>query len=305
MKVPASASSLRCGIDLGGTKTEAVVLADSGEVIWRERRPTASHSYSKLIADLTSLIAQARSVAGGALSIGVGHPGAVNARSGLIKNANSTVLNGRNFKADLEAALGQPVRLENDANCFAISEARDGAGAGSGIVLGLILGTGVGAGIVVHGRVIRGLHCVGGEWGHNPLEMENAAAWRCYCGRTNCVETFLSGPGWLARERDAGSPFTSTQEIVAAAQAHHPAAIQSLERYVQALAKALAAVLNVLDPDVVVLGGGMGQIPDLGARVGQRLPRWFFSDECHTPILLPRHGDSSGVRGAAWLWELD
>nr|MBA3556170.1 ROK family protein [Gemmatimonadales bacterium] len=242
-------------------------------------------------------------------SVGVGIPGVVSHATGLVKNANSTWLTGHPLRADLEARLSRPVRLANDANCFTLSEAIDGAGQGFETVFGVILGTGVGGGIAIRRRIHDGPNQIAGEWGHNPLpwmtDEERASAPRCYCGKDGCVETFLSGPAF---ERDyallSGAP-RSSRDIVQAAAAHDPYAMRTLERYHDRLARGLAAVINLLDPDAIVLGGGMSNLPDLPAAVSALLPRYVFSDTVLTKVLLNVHGDSGGVRGAAWLWPAD
>jgi fructokinase len=237
--------------------------------------------------------------------IGVGIPGALSRHSGRIKNANSTWLIGRPFDRDLERALGRPVRLANDANCFALSEARDGAAVGAASVFGVILGTGVGGGIVVDGRILEGRNAIAGEWGHNPLPWprdDERPGPACYCGKAGCIETFLSGAG-LARDHEAaGGTARSANEVAAAAAAGDPAAEATLTRYHDRLARALAHVVNILDPAVVVLGGGLSNLGSLYREVPARLPAYVFSDRVDTRIVAPRHGDSSGVRGAAWLW---
>lgn len=277
---------MRIGIDLGGTKTEIIVLDDAGEEILRERVPTPRGDYAGTVATIATLVkaAEAKVSLGGTApiaTVGVGIPGAESRVTGLIKNANSTWLIGQPLRADLEAALGRPVRIANDANCFALSEATDGAAAGAEVVFGVILGTGVGGGIVIDGRVIVGSNAIAGEWGHNHLSGEDAER-HCYCGRTNCVETFLSGPALAA---DGG--------------AENEAALQ---RYESRLAWALAQVINILDPDVIVLGGGLSNLDRLYDRVPRLWQAHVFSDAVATRLVKARHGDSSGVRGAAWLW---
>jgi fructokinase len=258
---------------------------------------------------LVALAQAARAVAGGPVTVGVATPGTV-AAGGRMKNCNSTCLNGQALPADLAAALGQPVALANDANCLALSEAHDGAGAGAAVVFGVILGTGVGGGIVVHGRVLQGPNGLAGEWGHNPLPWldDEAPRFDCYCGRRACIETLLSGPG-LAREHQAvngGAPLTAAA-VAAAAAAGDAAAQATLERHAERLARALASVVNLLDPDVIVLAGGLSQLPDVAGRVAARMPPWVLAagaagtEPLATRIEVARHGDASGVRGAAWL----
>lgn len=288
----------RIGIDLGGTKTEAVALGPGGAELMRRRVPTPAGSYPGTIAAVVDLVGSIEAALGGRGSVGVGIPGTVSPATGLIKNANSTWLIGKPFDRDLEAALGRPVRLANDADCFALSEASDGAGAGFPIVFGVILGTGVGGGIVIDGRLLAGPNAIAGEWGHNPLPWPNddeRPGPACYCGRSGCIETFLSGPG-LARDEGSGR---SAAEICAAGDA---AAEAALARYEERLARALALVINIVDPHVVVLGGGLSNLDRLYRTVPMLLPRYVFSDHVETRIRPPQHGDSSGVRGAAWLW---
>ncbi|NWG30156.1 MAG: ROK family protein [Rhodocyclaceae bacterium] len=277
---------MRIGIDLGGTKTEIIVLDDAGETLLRSRVPTPRGDYAATVATIAALVQEAEAKVGAGntaplATVGIGIPGAESRVTGLIKNANSTWLIGRPLRADLEAALGRPVRIENDANCFALSEATDGAAAGAAVVFGVILGTGVGGGIVVDGRVLVGPNAIAGEWGHNPLPDEEEAR-PCYCGRENCIETFLSGPA-LALEGGADDE-------------------AALQRYERRLARALAQVINILDPDVIVLGGGVSNLDRLYDRVPRLWGEWVFSDHVATRLLKNKHGDSSGVRGAAWLW---
>jgi len=283
----------RIGVDLGGTKIEALALDRGGREVFRKRVPTPRGDYSATIAAVKALVRDA-----GEGSVGIGIPGAESQATGLIKNANSTWLIGKPLRKDLEAALGRPVRLENDANCFALSEAVDGAGMGAAVVFGVILGTGVGGGIAVDGKIIRGANAIAGEWGHNPLPQPSEQDFPlppCYCGRAGCIETYLSGPG-LSRdhERRTGQRL-KPEQIVSLGD-------QSLERYMERLAKALASIINVLDPDVIVLGGGMSNVARLYTEVPRLWGRHVFSDQVATRLAPPVHGDSSGVRGAAWLW---
>jgi fructokinase len=297
---------MRIGVDLGGTKIEAVALQADTSILLR-RRIATPRDYDGTLDGIAGLVADIESEAGGTGSVGVGIPGVVSHASGVVKNANSTWLNGRPLRADLEARLARPVRVANDANCFALSEAIDGAGRGRESVFGVILGTGVGGGIAIRQRILDGPNQIAGEWGHNPLpwmaDDERTDAAECYCGKRGCVETFLSGPGF-ERDHALRSRVTrSSVEIVRAATAGDEHAIGTLERYHDRLARALATVINVLDPDAVVLGGGMSNLPDLPRRVSALLPRYVFSDSVLTKILPNVHGDSSGVRGAAWLWQ--
>jgi fructokinase len=299
---------MQIGIDLGGTKIEAIAL-DADTPVAVRRRVATPRDYAGTLDTMVRLIAEIEAEAGRTGSVGVGIPGVVSRTTGLVKNANSTWLIGRPLLADLEARLSRPVRIANDANCFTLSEAIDGAGQGFETVFGVILGTGVGGGIAIRQRIHEGPNQIAGEWGHNPLpwmtEEERAAAPGCYCGKYGCVETFLSGPGF---ERDharrSGAP-CSSQDIVRAAASGDPHAIQTLERHHDRLARALASVINLLDPDVVVLGGGMSNLPDLPSSISAALPQYVFSDTVLTKVALNVHGDSSGVRGAAWLWPSD
>jgi fructokinase len=298
----------RLGIDLGGTKIEIVALDRDGREVLRRRVATPQGDYDATLAAITALVRDVESalgVAPGAASVGLGTPGATSRATGLLRNSNSTCLNGRPFQADVEALLGRRVRISNDANCFALSEAVDGAGAGAPVVFGVILGTGVGAGIVVDGRVIEGRNAIAGEWGHNPLpwprddERPGAA---CYCGRHGCIETWLSGPGFERDHLRHAGAAQSAHAIVAAAAAGDAGAQASLARYEERLARALAHVVNLLDPDVIVLGGGMSNVETLYTRVPALWGPWIFSDRVDTVLARHVHGDSSGVRGAAWLW---
>jgi fructokinase len=296
---------MQIGIDLGGTKTEGIGL-EGDRLVAARRRMATPPDYMGTLDSIARLVGEIESDAGRTGSVGVGIPGTVGRTTGLVKNANSTWLNGRPLLTDLESRLGRPVRIANDANCFVLSEAMDGAGQGFETVFGVILGTGVGGGVSIRQRIHEGPNQIAGEWGHNPLpwmtEEERAAAPTCYCGKQGCVETFLSGPGF---ERDyalLGGARRSSQDIVLAATDGDPPAVQALERYQDRLARALAAVINVLDPDAVVLGGGMSNLPGLPSAVAAILPEYVFSDSVATRLVLNLHGDSSGVRGAAWLW---
>jgi fructokinase len=296
---------VRIGIDLGGTKIEAIALDADGRERFRHRVPTPRGDYVATIEAVASLVAGAEAVIGSS-TVGVGMPGVVSPASGLVKNANSTWLNGRPLAEDLAARLGRPVRLANDANCFALSEATDGAAAGLAVVFGVILGTGVGGGLVVNGRVVTGANAIAGEWGHNPLPWPEAGEWPgpgCYCGRTGCIETFLSGPG-LARDYIARTGCElDAAEIVAAAGSGDAEARETVSRYERRLARGLASVINVFDPDAIVLGGGVSNIARLYERVPRLWTEFVFSDAIVTRLVRAVHGDSSGVRGAAWLWE--
>jgi fructokinase len=296
---------MRLGIDIGGTKIEAAALDADGAIRLRRRVPTPTGDYPGIIATVTALVTGIEAELGPAESIGIGIPGMLSPATGLVKNANSTCLIGRPFDRDLAAALGCPIRLGNDANCFALSEAVDGAAQGARVVFGVILGTGVGGGVVVDGKVLTGPNAIAGEWGHSPLpwprDDERPGA-PCYCGKHGCTETFLNGAG-LSRAYEAlsGRP-EEASAIAARAESGEAAARAALDRYVDRLARALATVINLLDPEIIVLGGGLGQIAALYREVPARWGDYVFSDSVVTKLVPPRWGDSSGVRGAAWLW---
>jgi fructokinase len=296
---------MQIGIDLGGTKTEAIALAADTVVATRRRIPTP-RNYTATLDIIARLVAEIESETDRSSTVGVGIPGVVSRTTGLVKNANSTWLIGQPLQADLEARLARPVRVANDANCFTLSEAIDGAGRGFETVFGVILGTGVGGGIAIRQRIHEGPNQIAGEWGHNPLpwmtDEERAAAPPCYCGQYGCIETFLSGPAFELDYARLGGARCSSPDIVRAAASGDPHAIQALRRYEDRLARGLAAVTNLLDPDAIVLGGGMSSLPDLPSAVAAALPRYVFSDTVLTKVVLNVHGDSSGVRGAAWLW---
>ena len=299
---------MRIGIDLGGTKIEGIVLDESGKTLARRRLPSPQGSYRATLEAIADLVLGLERQTGGRGSVGIGIPGALSPATGRIKNANSTWIIGEALDRDLEQRLGRPVRLENDANCFALSEAVDGAGAGARSLFGVILGTGVGGGLVVDGRLIGGLNAVAGEWGHNPLPWPDESERQgpdCYCGKRGCIETFLSGPG-LARDHQAASGRAwPAERIVAGAAQGDSACGASLARYENRLSRALASVINLLDPEVIVLGGGLSGIARLYETLPRLLPAHVFGGEAVTAVLPPRHGDSSGVRGAAWLWRED
>ena len=295
---------MRIGIDLGGTKIEIIALDDAGTELYRDRVWTPRGSYEGTISALVSLVAIVERDTGLGGTVGIGMPGAISPATGLVKNANSTWLNGRPLQVDVEAALGRAVRLTNDANCFALSEATDGAGAGAETVFGVIVGTGTGGGVVVHGHVCTGPNAIAGEWGHNPLpwpDDRERPGPRCYCGKHGCIETFLSGPGMANDHERATGTRLEAPEIAARAVAGDAPCDATLTRYEGRMARALATIINVLDPDVVVLGGGMSKIARLYDRVPALLPEFVFSDHVATRLVPPVHGDASGVRGAAWL----
>ena len=297
---------MRIGVDLGGTKIEAIALDRGGQERGRRRVPTPRGRYGATLAAITTLVEGLERESGEPARVGIGMPGALSPATGLVKNANSVWLNGRPLRQDLERLLHRPLRFANDANCFALSEARDGAGEGAPVVFGVILGTGTGGGVVVHGRVLGGPNAVAGEWGHNPLPWPRPGEWpgaACYCGRTGCVETFLSGPGVSRDHREATGEELDATTIAARAADGDAACEATLARYEERLARALATVVNLLDPDVVVLGGGLSNLTRLYAGVPERWGAWVFSDRVDTALRPPKHGDSSGVRGAAWLWD--
>jgi fructokinase len=296
---------VRIGVDLGGTKIEAVALDDDGRELARRRVATPVGDYAGTVRAVARLVEDFESRLGLEGSVGVAIPGALSPATGMVKNANSVCLIGQALDRDLAAALGRTVRIANDANCFALSEAVDGAAAGAAVAFGVIVGTGTGGGLVVDGRVIGGVNAIAGEWGHNPLpwpdDGERPGA-RCYCGQNGCIETFLSGPGLARDHRSATGRKLEPPEIAARAAAGEADAGATLERYEGRMAKALASVINVLDPEVIVLGGGLSNIDRLYEAVPARWGAWVFSDQVSTRLEKARHGDSSGVRGAAWLW---
>ena len=296
---------MRIGVDVGGTKIEAIALTDEGAVLARRRISTPRGDYDATLHAIAGLVADLEGAAGQRGSVGVGIPGAISAATGLVKNANSTWLIGRAVASDLTRLMQRPLRFANDANCFALSEATDGAAAGASSVFGVIIGTGTGGGFVIGGHVLVGTNRIAGEWGHNPMPWPRRDEWpgpSCYCGRTGCIETFLSGPG-LARDFErSANRLMSVEEIVAAADAGDPAATLCLERYEDRCARALASVINVVDPEVIVLGGGLSNISRLYTAVPARWSAYVFSDVVATRLVRAQHGDTSGVRGAAWLW---
>lgn len=296
---------MRIGIDLGGTKVEALALDEAGQPLHRERLPTPRHDYEGTLAAIHELVRRCEETTGRSGTVGVGMPGAISPATGLVKNANSTWLNGQPFAEDLERVLARPVRFANDANCLALSEATDGAAAGAEIVFGIILGTGVGGGLVVRNAAVIGANAVGGEWGHNMLpwpEGEEYPGPTCYCGLTGCIETWLSGPAF-ARDfhHHAGREAAAAQVLEWAA--HGDAQAEAAwQRYERRLARALASLINIVDPDVIVAGGGISNVDRIYRHVPALWDRWVFSDRVDTRFVRARYGDSSGVRGAAWLW---
>jgi fructokinase len=295
---------MRLGIDLGGTKIEIIALDDNGKELLRRRVATPKNDYYETLQAIAQLVRDAEAELGQRGSIGIGTPGALSRATGRLKNSNSVHLNGQPILQDLEALLQRKIKISNDANCFALSEATDGAAAGASVVFGVILGTGVGAGIVVNGHILTGPNGIAGEWGHNPLpwpEARELPGPQCYCGKQGCIETFLSGPCMMQlHSRETGESL-SPEEIVKRAEQGDAACENSLQRYEQRLARSLAHVINILDPDVIVLGGGMSNIERLYANVPALWGHWVFSDRVDTRLVKHRHGDSSGVWGAAWL----
>ncbi len=295
----------RIGIDLGGTKIEGIALGCDGAVLARRRVPTPKSDYDLTVRAVRDLVQSLEADLNVSATVGVGMPGALSPACGLIKNANSTCLIGHALDRDLTVLLKREVRVANDANCFALSEATDGAAVGAGIVFGVILGTGVGGGVVVERRVLTGVNAISGEWGHNPMPWADSSETpgpSCYCGRLGCIETFLSGPGLAADYARAANVQRAAKEIAADAENGIHQAQQCLQRYENRLAKALAQVINVLDPHMIVLGGGLSNLSRLYRAVPRIWPEYVFSDNIATRLVPPKFGDSSGVRGAAWLW---
>jgi fructokinase len=301
--------AIRLGLDLGGTKIEIIALDADGRELVRRRVSTPGDGYASTIDAVATLVRDAErdlELLPGGASVGIGTPGSISRATGLLRGSNSVNLNGRPIREDLARALGREVRITNDANCFALSEATDGAGQGAEVVFGVILGTGVGAGIVVRGHVLDGPNAIAGEWGHNPLPWprdDERPGPACFCGRAGCIETWLSGPGFTRDHASATGSATTSADIVAAAAAGNSACNATLVRYEVRLARALAHVVNVLDPDVIVLGGGMSNVDRLYVNVPQLWGAFVFSDRVDTRLVRHAHGDSSGVRGAAWLWD--
>ena len=300
---------MRIGIDLGGTKIEGIALSDAGDELFRKRVPTPQGDYPGILQAIAELITTIEAQTAEQGSIGIGTPGALSPATGLMRNSNSVCMNGKPVLDDLQSELGREVRIANDANCFALSEATDGAASEDAVVFGVIIGTGTGAGIVVDKKVLVGPNAIAGEWGHNPLpwpQADELPGTDCFCGRSGCIETWVSGPG-MVRDHIRHNSLSSADEIspkvlVDAAEQGDGSAVQTLQRYERRLAKSLAHVINMLDPDAIVLGGGMGNIASLYENVPALLPEYVFSDVVNTKIVAPVHGDSSGVRGAAWLW---
>jgi fructokinase len=295
---------MRIGVDLGGTKIEAIAM-QGRDTLLRRRIPTPRGDYDATLHAIADLILAIQRETGESGTVGVGIPGTVSPATGLVKNANSTWLIGKPFNVDLARAIGQAVRVTNDANGFALSEATDGAGEGATTVFGVIVGTGTGGGIVIDGQVIEGRNRIAGEWGHNPLPRPEDGEWPgrdCYCGRTGCIETFLSGPGLSRTYLDLSGEDIGSKAIVERARVGDALASRALNRYEMHMARALSAVINLLDPDIIVLGGGLSNIERLYANVPALWGPFVFSDRVDTPLVRAKHGDSSGVRGAAWIW---
>ena len=296
---------LRIGIDLGGTKIEAALVTAGGDVVWRERCPTPKHDYPGTVEAIAGLVARAEQAAGGRCPVGVGTPGSVSPATGLMRNCNSTVLNGQPLREDLQARLGRIVRLANDADCLAVSEAVDGAAAGSALTFGVILGTGVGGGIALQGRPWQGANGIAGEWGHNPLPWPDDGELpgpECWCGKRGCLETWLSGPALGSAYESAGGGSCSAEQLVRVARQGDVLADAVIGHWYHRLARGLAAVINLLDPQVIVLGGGLSQIDGLYQAVPRLWGEYVFADDVTTRLVRAAYGDASGVRGAAWLW---
>jgi fructokinase len=299
---------MRIGIDLGGTKIELLALDDRGAELLRERTATPGSSYEDVLRTMRDFVVDVERRLGQHASVGAAIPGTLSPNTGLVKNANSTLLIGHSLDRDLAAALGRPVRVANDANCFALSEARDGAAAGREIVFGIIAGTGVGGGVCIRGRVLTGAHSIAGEWGHNPLPSpgrDEIPGPRCYCGKRGCVETWCSGPALMAQYEEQSGRRMMATEVAAAAGEGDETARAVMEMYLDRFARAIASVVNILDPDAIVIGGGLSKIDALYKELPRRVEQYAFSPEGPTAIVRNKHGDSSGVRGAAWLWPPD
>jgi len=297
---------MRIGVDLGGTKIEAAALDESGTVLVRRRVPAPRGDYEASLRAVSELVAAVEREAGCEGTVGVGHPGSISPSTGLVRNANSTWLNDRPLDRDLARVLGREVRTANDANCFALSEAHDGAAAGRRVVFGVILGTGCGGGIVFDGKVHAGPNAIAGEWGHNPIPWprdDERPGPPCHCGRSGCVETFVCGPALARDYREATGGTLAATEIATRARAGDARAREAMERHAERLARSLALLVNLLDPDAIVIGGGLSNMPSLYDRVPVLWQRFVVADRVDTPLLRARHGDSSGVRGAAWLWK--
>jgi len=296
---------MRIGIDLGGTKIEGIALSDEGEELFRDRIETPQGEYDEILQRINELIEHIEDQVGEHGTIGIGTPGAISPATGLMKNSNSVCMNGKPVYEDLSRVLKREIKITNDANCFALSEATDGAGEGDSVVFGVIVGTGTGAGIVIDGKILTGPNAIAGEWGHNPLpwsqDMELPGP-ECYCGKTGCIETWLSGPGLMRDHELHANIILDPETIASKAQFGDEDAEESMQRYEDRMARSLAHVINIIDPDVIILGGGMGNINRLYKNVPKLWQRYVFSDAVKTRLVAPEYGDSSGVRGAAWLW---
>lgn len=298
-------SEMRIGIDLGGTKIEALAIDGQGTELTRHRIDTPREDYKATIAAMAGLVRRIEQETGNTGAVGAGIPGSVSSLTGLVKNANSTWLNGKPLDRDLSFALNREVRVANDANCLAVSEATDGAAAGKRVVFGVILGTGCGGGVAIDGRLHTGPNGVGGEWGHNPLPWargDELPGPECYCGQRGCLETWISGTGVSLDHKRVTGREQTTHEIMEAYKTGNPDAVATVERFVDRLTRGLAHIINMLDPDIFVFGGGLSKAEHLYREIPERLPRYVFGREAATPIVPARYGDSSGVRGAAWLW---
>lgn len=296
---------MRIGIDLGGTKIEGLALDDSGKEILRQRIDTPQGNYQATIAAIVNLVQLLEANTQQTGTVGIGIPGAISPTTRFVKNANSTWLIGKPLHADLQQALSRQVRIANDANCFVVSEATDGAARGAEMVFGVIVGTGTGGGVYVKGKEITGINAIAGEWGHNPLPWPKPDEYpgrKCYCGKKGCIETWLSGPGFTHDHELHGGRGNTAKEIVALAEQGDKLAESALQRYEDRMARALATVINIIDPEIIVLGGGMSNIIRLYSNVPKLWEQYVFSDHVATKLVPPAHGDSSGVRGAAWLW---
>jgi fructokinase len=297
---------MRIGIDLGGTKIEIIALDEAGQELMRRRVATPQNDYTATLNAIVQLVHEVEAALGRIGTVGIGTPGAISRATGRLKNSNSVCLNGQPILDDLERLLERTLRIENDANCFALSEAMDGAAAGADVVFGVIIGTGTGAGIVIAGRALTGPNAIAGEWGHNPLpwpQAQELPGGDCYCGKRGCIETWLSGPGMARHHAERSGEQLSAPEIVARAAQGDARCEQSMGEYEDRLARSLAHVINILDPEVIVLGGGMSNIDRLYQNVPAIWGRYVFSDRVDTRLVRNQHGDSSGVRGAAWLWD--
>ena len=295
----------RIGIDLGGTKIEAMAMDEAGHELARHRIHTPRDDYQGTVQAMAGLVQRIEAETGRTASVGAGIPGTVSIRTGLVKNSNSTWLNGQPLHLDLAAILGREIRMANDANCFAVSEATDGAARGRQTVFAVILGTGCGGGLAINGHVHVGSNGVGGEWGHNPLPYmrpEEFPGPHCYCGKFGCLETWISGTGLARDHKQVTGTALSGPQIIIACEAGDPAAVATMERYEDRVARGLAHLINIVDPDVIVLGGGLSKVERIYQNVPAKLAKYVFGGEVDTPVVQALHGDSSGVRGAAWLW---